>query len=111
MTQPLPSDSIRAALGRFVAWLDRYGETSYDHQSFFAGPLGRGAKALYYRKRLLGTLAVSPMVFCEAFIPGARRLFWLPQRFPIADAHYAMGFALLSRMSGEQAQYRRAVHF
>src|SRR6267142_5879996 len=111
MPHPLPSDSIRAALGRFVAWLDRYGETSYDHQSFFAGPLGRGAKALYYRKRLLGTLAVSPMVFCEAFIPGARRLFWLPQRFPIADAHYAMGFALLSRMSGEQAQYRRAVHF
>ena len=111
MTQPLPLDRIRAALHRFVAWLERYGETSYDHQSFFAGPVGRRAKALYYRRRLLGIGAVAPMIFCEAFVPSARRLFWMPQRFPIADAHYAMGFALLSRALGEQAYHRRAVHF
>jgi hypothetical protein len=111
MTSSLPLDRIHAALRRFVAWLDGYGETSYDHQSFFAGPLGRGAKALYYRKPLLGTLAVAPMVLFEAFIPSARRLFWMPQRFPIADAHYAMGFAFLARTSEEQAHYRRAVHF
>ena len=111
MALSLPSDRIRTALRRFVAWLDRYGETSYDFQSFFAGRLGRGAKALYYRKPLLGTLAVAPMVLCEAFIPSARRFFWVPQRFPIADAHYAMGFAFLSRTLGEQAYQRRAVHF
>src|SRR2546425_2988135 len=111
ITQSLPFDRIRAALHRFTAWLDRYGETSYDFQSFFAGRLGVGAKALYYRKPLLGTLAVSPMVFCEALIPSARRLFWKPQRFPIADAHYAMGSAFLSRTLGDQAYYRRAVHF
>ena len=29
-------------------------------------------------------------------MPGARRLFWKRQRFPIADAHYAMGFAFLA---------------
>jgi hypothetical protein len=111
MTSSLPLDRTRAALRRFVAWLDGYGETSYDHQSFFAGPLGRGAKALYYRKPLLGTLAVAPMVLFEALFPSARRLFWMPQRFPIADAHYAMGFAFLARTSEEQAYYRRAVHF
>ena len=33
-------------------------------------------------------------------MPSARRLFWKPQRFPIADAHYAMGFAFLSRVYG-----------
>jgi hypothetical protein len=109
--QSLPLGRIRDTLRRFVAWLDRHGETSYDHQSFFAGPLSRGAKALYYRKRLLGTLAVAPMVLCEAFIPSARRLFSTPQRFPIADAHYAMGFAYLFRAFGEQTYYRRAVHF
>src|SRR2546422_10440126 len=111
MTQSLPFDRIRAALHRFVAWLDRYGETSYDFQSFFAGRLGVGAKALYYRKPLMGTLAVSPMVFCEAFLPSARRLFWKPQRFPIADAHYAMGFAALSQALEEKKYYQRAVHF
>jgi hypothetical protein len=111
MAEPLPFDRIRAALLRFVAWLDRYGETSHDFQSVFASRLGRGAKALYYRNPLLGTVAVAPMVACEAFIPSARRLFWVPQRFPIADAHYAMGFACLSRVSREQAYHRRAVHF
>src|SRR5215470_11778747 len=104
-------DRVQSTVLRFVAWLDRYGEVSYDHQSFFASDLGRGAKALYYRKPLLGTLAVSPMIFSEAFIPSARYLFWKPQRFPIADAHYAMGFAFLSQTLGEQKYYSRAVHF
>src|SRR5271157_4621318 len=100
-----------AALSRFCAWLDRYGETSYDHQSFYASKLGRSAKALYYRRPLLGTVAVAPIVFCEAFLPSARMLFFKPQRFPIADAHYAMGFALLARIHAADKYYRRAVHF
>src|SRR5215467_3886890 len=104
-------EKAAVAVKRFCAWLDGYGETSCDHQGFFASKLGRSAKALYYRKPLLGTLAVSPMIFCEAFLPSARRLFWKPQRFPIADAHYAMGFAFLSQALGEHQYYQRAVHF
>ncbi len=104
-------DKVQAAVLRFVGWLDRYGEISYDHQSFFASDLGRRAKALYYTKPLLGTLAVAPMIFCEAFVPSARKFFWKQQRFPIADAHYAMGFAFLSQALGEEQYYRRAVHF
>ena len=102
---------IATAVDRFCGWLDGYGETSYDHQSYFAGPLGRAAKSLYYRRPLLGTLAVAPMVFSEAFVPSARGLFWKPQRFPIADAHYAMGFAFLAGIHGADKHYRRAVHF
>jgi hypothetical protein len=102
---------VRATVRRFVGWLDRYGETSYDKESFFAGPLGRRAKALYYRRPLLGTLAVAPMVFSEALLPSARRVFWKRQRFPIADAHYAMGFAFLFQTFGEPADHARAVHF
>jgi hypothetical protein len=103
--------TLASVVARLGSWLDRYGEVSYDHQSFFAGQLGRGAKALYYRRPLLGTAAVAPMVFCEAFLPSARRLFWKAQRFPIADAHYAMGFAFLAGMHGDDAHHRRAVHF
>ncbi|HEX8679824.1 MAG TPA: hypothetical protein VF683_07680, partial [Chthoniobacterales bacterium] len=77
---------MSAVLERFVAWLERFGETSLDHQTFFAGPIGGRAKALYYRHKLLGTAAVAPMIFFEAFIPSARRLFYKPVRFPIADA-------------------------
>ena len=104
-------EQVEIAIGRFSEWLDRYGEVSDDHQSFFSSKLGRSAKALYYRKPVLGTLAVSPMVFCEAFLPSTRRLFWKPQRFPIADAHYAMGFALLAGIYKANNYYQRAIHF
>lgn len=69
------------------------------------------AKALYYRRRWLGTLAVMPMVFSEAFVPSARRFFHSRMRLPIADAHYAMGFALMFRATGKKEYYEKAVHF
>src|SRR5438270_7047573 len=102
---------VSDVLTDFVEWLDRYGEKSWDHQSFFAGPVGGRAKALYYRHRLIGTAAVAPMIFCEAFLPSARRLFYYPMRFPIADAHYAMGFAFLCQATGDSSQLENAVHF
>jgi hypothetical protein len=111
MTEIVNAKNVQAAILRFVTWLDGYGETSYDHQSYFASDFGRSAKALYYRKPLLGTLAVSPMIFSEALVPSARRLFWKPQRFPIADAHYAMGFAFLAQVFGQELHLRRAAHF
>jgi hypothetical protein len=110
-TAVLPKEKVLKAVLRFIEWLDRYGEVSYDFQSFYAGPIGRSAKALYYRNGLLGTLAVSPMVFCEAFVPSARRLFWKAQRFPIADAHYAMGFFFLGQVLEQEQYHRRALHF
>src|SRR5271170_8127953 len=104
-------EKISNAIVRFCGWLDRHGEASSDHQSFYASKLGRKAKSLYYDKPLLGTLAVAPAVLCEAFLPSARRLFWKPQRFPIADAHYAMSFALLAEIYTTANYYQRAVHF
>jgi hypothetical protein len=102
--------SLPGQLDTFVAWLERFGETSFDHQSYFAGPIGGRAKALYYRHKA-GIVAVAPMIASEAFFPAARTLFWKKQRFPIADAHYAMGFAYLARTTGDVAHYGRAVHF
>ncbi len=104
-------DEVDAAVRTFVKWLEIFGETSYDHQSYYAGPIGGAAKALYYRRPRLGLVAVAPMVLSEALLPSARRFFWHKQRFPIADAHYAMGFALLARHTGEDLPYRKAVAF
>ena len=61
--------------------------------------------------KLLGTAAVAPMIFCEAFLPEARRLFHHPERFPIADAHYAMGFAFLYELTSDLRHLQRATHF
>jgi len=103
--------NISSVLTHFVEWLDHYGEKSWDYQSFFAGPVVGRAKALYYRHRVIGTAAVAPMIFCEAFLPSARRLFHHPMRFPIADAHYAMGFAFLYQATEDSSQLENAVHF
>lgn len=107
----LPLEQTWSALSRFIQWLDQYGEESYDFQTYYSGDLGRKAKRMYYEHPILGTAAVLPMVLSEAFFPSGRRLFWKPQRIPIADAHYAMGFAFLAEMSGDDRYYRRTVHF
>jgi hypothetical protein len=102
---------VSRVLADFVPWLEKHGETSWDHQSFFAGTVGRSAKGLYYRNKLLGTAAVGPMIVCEALLPGARRLFHRRIRFPIADAHYAMGFTFLHEATGNPEHLKKAVHF
>src|SRR5215813_7784378 len=66
---------VAEILGRFTSWLETFGEASFDHQSFYAGPFGRRAKGLYHTHRLLGTAAVAPLVFFEAFVPSMRRFF------------------------------------
>ena len=102
---------VSQVLVHFTEWLDTYGEKSWDYQSFFAGPMSGRAKSLYYRNWLLGAAAVAPMIFCEAVLPSARRLFHHPIRFPIADAHYAMGFAFLYEATGDSSQLENAIHF
>src|SRR5205823_8280738 len=52
-----------------------------------------------------------PMVLCEGFFPSARRLFHHRMRFPIADAHYAMGFAFLYQTTANPAYLEKAMHF
>ena len=105
------AEKTAVVLTDFTAWLERYGETSWDHQSYFAGAYGGWAKGLYYRHKLPGMAAVAPMIFSEAFLPSARCLFHERIRFPIADAHYAMGFAFLHQTTGAQSHLERAVHF
>lgn len=107
----MQTKEIQKALETFTDWLDRFGEVSRDHQSFYAGPIGRRAKSLYYNHKALGTFAVAPMVLCEAFLPSARKWFYHPIRLPIADAHYAMGFAYLYEATGNEVFSEKAGHF
>ncbi len=102
---------IQKVLENFARWLEQYGEVSWDHQSFYASRTGGFAKSLYYRHKALGMAAVAPMVFCEAFLPRARKWFHHPMRLPIADAHYAMGFAHLYEATGNELYFDKAAHF
>ena len=107
----MQTNEIQKVLETFTDWLDSFGEVSRDHQSFYAGPIGRRAKSLYYNHKALGTFAVAPMVLCEAFFPSARKCFYHPIRLPIADAHYAMGFAYLYEATGNEFFFEKASHF
>jgi hypothetical protein len=51
------------------------------------------------------------MILFEAFLPSARRLFHHPIRFPIADAHYSMGFAFLHEATQDPSHLAKAVDF
>jgi hypothetical protein len=95
----------------FVTWLDRYGEQSYDPYDFWTTSLGRKAKRLYYRRPILGSLAAPPFVFLDTFIPSSRRLVASPQRFPIADAHYALGFFAWGKATGDPRAISRGEGF
>jgi hypothetical protein len=102
---------VSHALVDFTKWLSAYGESSLDYQTFYMGRLGGFAKTLYYRNRRLGIGAVAPMVFCEALVPSARALFYRRVRFPIADAHFAMGFVFLFQATSQIRWLKRAVRF
>jgi hypothetical protein len=105
------TNKMSGVLANFTRWFEGFGETSLDHQTFFAGRVGGFAKSFYYRHPKLGIAAVAPMIFCEGFIPSARRLFHPPVRFPIADAHYAMGFAFLYEATSNSGCLQKATHF
>jgi hypothetical protein len=102
---------IKYVLDRFILWLEDYGETSQDQYDFWAFSLGQRAKSLYYKAPFVGTIAVAPFVFLESFAPSTRKWFSPRRRFPIADAHYAMGFSYLFRAGGKQQYYDKAKDF
>ena len=84
------------AASLFSDWLAVFGEESYDPHDLWATALGRRAKRLYYRNRLLGTAAVAPFVALDTLVPNARGVVVSRIRVPIADAHYALGFFALA---------------
>ncbi len=107
---PLGVPLARQAVSRFIAWLERFGEQSQDSYDFWACGYGRWAKGLYYRTGRVGLPAVVPCVALDFVVPSARRFVRAPQRFPIADAHYAMAFLNLAGEGGATLR-DRGLHY
>ncbi len=107
----MPKDRLQSSIGRMVAWLDQFGETSQDLYDFYACRYGQWAKRRYYRGTLSGKLLVSPLVAMETFAPGLRSFFRPKTRFPLADAHYAMGYAYLFQATRQSDFLARANHY
>jgi hypothetical protein len=106
----LRASALDAATGH-AAWLERHGPRSWDPYDFWATRAGTAAKAFYYTHPRLGVPLVAPFVGLDTLVPATRALVTRPKRYPIADAHYAMGFYLLARGPGGAAWGPRALPF
>jgi hypothetical protein len=106
---PIASQAHKAVRS-FVCWLDAFGESSQDPYDFWAS-VGARAKTLYYRRPLLGKVAAAPFVMLDLVAPRTRALVRPRARFPIADAHYAMGFFALARAEDDSRHIRRGRAF
>lgn len=95
------STPLDAALRKFVRWLQAYGYSSQDQYDFWASPYGIWAKDNYQRRGALFAPWVAPVALADWLWPGSRRWVSPRRRFPIADAHYLMGFVGLHRLTGE----------
>ncbi len=99
-----------AAAETQARWLESYGDSSWDTYDFWANDWGRRAKRVYYIHKSLGTPLVAPFALLDWLAPRSRAFFWHRQRFPIADAHYAMGFCHLAAADSSGRWLARAVH-
>lgn len=95
-----------AVVHRHTQWLDTYGPTSWDPYDFWATPVARRAKAVYYRDARRGLALVAPFVLLDAVVPSSRAIVWHRQRFATSDAHYAMAFCLLAQLDGRKGLIR-----
>ncbi|WP_439183607.1 hypothetical protein [Carboxylicivirga taeanensis] len=102
---------LEKSIQRFTAWLDSYGEYSYDVKDFFSTWLGINGKKLFYKNRLAGLPFAALAIFIENFFPSAVHPFVKKRRESIADAHYAMAYMNLYEVFCQKSDLRKAEHY
>lgn len=101
--------TVASSLLSFVAWLQRAGYSGHDQYDLWATAYGIWSRRMYYRWGRLAAPLVLPVALVDWLAPGARRWLCPPRRYPIADAHYLMGFVHLHRAFGSAAYLSTAV--
>lgn len=91
-TSNILKNEVSKSIDKFIEWLKINGYFSYDQYDFWSTRYGIKAKSLYYKNKLLGIPFVAPIFLAEIFYPASRKMFVSKKRFPIADAHFVLGF-------------------
>jgi len=91
-TSKILKDEVSKSIDKFIKWLKINGYSSYDQYDFWSTRFGIKAKSLYYKNKLLGIPFIAPIFLAEIFYPKSRKKFVSKKRFPIADAHFILGF-------------------
>jgi len=101
--------TVKESLDSFLIWLSRNGYQSYDPHDLWSTPYGKFAKRAYYKNNVYGAALVAPVFLLDFFLPKSRSLFVRKKRFPIADAHFIMGFLNLCVFTGNNEYLKKAV--
>lgn len=109
MNTIIDSRFIRNAIHSFEGWIKKNGYSSYDQYAFWGTTYGKLAKRIYYKKHVLGIPLVIPIFFIELAYPSLRTFVTKKKRFPIADAHLALGFANLFTITGDALYLDEAI--
>jgi len=104
----MKEEKVRESIDHFLQWKDKNGYFSYDQYDFWNTKYGIWSKKLYYRNNKLGSLFVAPIFLTELILPSARKLFVTKKRFPIADAHFIMGYLNLYKFKKDIAHLNEA---
>ncbi len=101
-------DDVSNSIEKFIKWLKINGYSSYDQYDFWSTRYGIKAKKLYYKNKILGIPLVAPIFLAEIFYPKSRKKLVTKKRFPIADAHFILGFLNLFESTSKQEYLEEA---
>lgn len=93
----------------FLIWLNKIGYYSYDQYDFWSTGYGRFSKDVYYKNQIFGIPLVIPIFLLELFIPHSRVIFTHKKRFPIADAHFILGYINLFKIKKKDEFLNEAI--
>jgi hypothetical protein len=101
-------DACQKVLKYFLHWIENHGYYSYDQYDFWATTSGKLAKRAYYRNHMLGLPLVIPLQLLDWLVPSSRSLFAKKTRFPIADAHFIMGYLNMFQVTQDESFLEKA---
>ena len=99
---------VYKSIEKFINWIKINGYYSYDQYDFWSTGYGIKAKEVYYKNKIAGIPLVAPVFLSEIFFPSIRKAFVSKKRFPIADAHFILGFLNLYELTSNELYLQEA---
>jgi len=83
---------------------------SYDPYDLWSTKFGLFARRVYYSHKILSVPLISPIIFADTYFPQIRKLFVKKKRYPIAEAHFIMGYLNLFELTRNEKYLSEAIH-
>ena len=98
------NNSYSNIINGFLKAIKENGYDSYDPYDLWSIKYGILARKIYYRNRVLSLPLITPILLADTYFPQIRKLFIKKKKYPIADAHFILGYINLYEIT-ENAEY------